>query len=192
MSYQLGYSDVLKALFSPSDPVGFLIIIGVFAGIPLLNIYLLKRAGKLRRSWRVLLVIAGILIAVILVPNWNMAGAGWQLTDGEFKLRAWPVAATLDVSAVRVALVENSGPWRPTVRTNGYGTPGLTTGWCRLANGKKAVVFRHLRSEKMVVIETGGRYYIISHPGVEKLYDALIAQGAAQWAIDTGERKGDV
>lgn len=76
------------------------------------------------------------------------------------------------------------------MRTNGYGTPGLTTGWCKLANGKKAVVFRHLRPEKMVVIEAGSRYYIIRHPGVEKLYDALIARGAAQWAADTGESDG--
>lgn len=96
----------------------------------------------------------------------------------------------MDVSAMRVALVESSSSWRPVMRTNGYGTSRLSTGWYRLANGREAVVFRHLRSEKMVVIEAGGRYYIISHPGVEKLYAALIARGAAQWAADAREGKG--
>jgi hypothetical protein len=33
-------------------------------------------------------------------------------------------------------------------------------------------------------------FLIISHPGVEKLYAAVIARGAAQWAADAREGKG--
>ena len=191
MSYQLGYVEVLQALFSPCDPLSFLLIPGALAGVPLLTFYLLKRGGELRRRWWVLLVITGILAAVTLGCGWPMAGSGWQFTDGELKLWAWPVSTTLAVGETQVALVEGSSPWRPVRRTNGYGTPGLCTGWCRLANGEKAVVFRHLRPEKMVVLETGGDYYILRHPGVERLYEALIREGAKRWEINAPEGKGD-
>ncbi|HHW43793.1 MAG TPA: hypothetical protein GXX25_08295, partial [Desulfotomaculum sp.] len=68
-------------------------------------------------------------------------------------------------------------------RTYGYGTPGLTTGWCKLANGEKAVVFRHLHPGRMVVLELEGRYYVLTHPGVEELYSALLARGVKQGAL---------
>jgi hypothetical protein len=189
MSYQIDYLDALRALFLPLDP---LMIVLVFL-VPLLLLipmpWALKAAGKWPRYWWLLPGIIALLIVIFLGVFLTEVGAGWRLTDGEFKLRAWPVATTLDVSAMRVALVESTSPWRPVMRTNGYGTPGLTTGWCKLANGKKAVVFRHLRSEKMVVLEAGGRYYILIHPGVEGLYEALIARGAKRWETNTGEEK---
>lgn len=79
--------------------------------------------------------------------------------------------------------MESSSPWRLVVRTNGYGTPGLCTGWCKLANGEKAVVFRHLRPNRMVVLESEGRYYVLAHPGVEELYRLLLARGVKQGAL---------
>ncbi|MEW6171606.1 MAG: PH domain-containing protein [Bacillota bacterium] len=192
MSYEIHYLDVLKGLLSPLDPLMALIMFVVFIVGPGATVWVLKRSGKWSRYWWQVPVGPLILITILLFGIWPQEGAGWRLTDGKLKIRAWPVSTTLDTKKIRAALVESSSPWRPVMRTNGYGTPGLCTGWCRLANGKKAVVFRHLRPPEMVLIEAGSRYYIISHPGIEKLYDALIAQGAVQWTADTGEGKGDV
>lgn len=166
MSYQLSYLDVLKALFLPLDPLGTLLLAGVFLGIPVLSIWKLKAAGEWRRWWWSLPVTVAFLLIIFLASSWPQAGSGWRLTDERLELKAWPVSTTLDLKGMRVALVDSSSPWRPVVRTNGYGTPGLTTGWCKLANGEKAVVFRHLRTDRMLVLEVGGRYYTLAHPGV--------------------------
>lgn len=177
MSYQVGYLGAL-------DPSMIIFL------LPLVFIpWLLKATGKWHEYRWLLPVIGPLLILFFLAVSLPQVGSGWRLTDGRLRLEAGPVS-TLDVTAMRVALVESSSPWRPVARTNGYDAARLSTGWYKLANGKEAVVFRHLRSGKMVVIETGGRYYIISHPGVEKLYAALIARGAAQRAADAREGKG--
>lgn len=190
MSYHVGYFDVLQALFSPPDPL----MIALASLVPLVLLILtpwaLKAAGKWPRYWWLLPVNIALLIVIFFGTCLPQKGSGWQLTDGDFRLRAWPVSTTLDATALHVALVESSSPWRPMMRTNGYGTPGLTTGWCKLANGKKAVVFRHLRPVKMVVLESEGRFYILTHPEVEKLYETLIAREAKRLETGTEEGKG--
>lgn len=182
ISYQLSCLDVLKALFLPLDPLGTLLLAGVFLGIPFLTIWGLKAAGEWPRRWWLLAVTISFLL-ILPLASWPQAGSGWRLTDEGLELKAWPVSATLDLKGTRAALVDSSSPWRPVVRTNGYGTPGLCTGWCKLANGRKAVVFRHLRPSRMAVLESQGRYYVLAHPGVEELYRLLLARGVKQGAL---------
>lgn len=40
------------------------------------------------------------------------------------------------------------------------------------------MVFRHLNSPQMVVLEYNDSYYVLSHPGVEELYEQLVNMGA--------------
>lgn len=183
MSYQLSYLDVLKAVFLSLDLLDILLMAGVFLGIPFLTIWGLKAAGEWRRRWWLLPVTIAFPLFILLLTSLPQAGSGWRLTDGRLELKAWPVSAMLDLKGTRAALVERSSPWRPVVRTNGYGTAGLTTGWCKLANGRKAVVFRHLRPSRMVVLESEGRYYVLAHPGAEELYRLLLARGVKQGAL---------
>lgn len=183
MSYQLSYLDVLKADFLPFDPLGTLLLAAVFLGIPFLTIWGLKAAVEWRRRWWLLPVTIAFLLFILLLTSLSQAGSGWRLTGGGLELKAWPVSTMLDLKGTRVALVESTSPWRPVRRTNGYGTAGLTTGWCKLANGRKAVVFCHLRSNRMVVLESKGRYYVLAHPGTEKLYHLLLERGVKQGAF---------
>lgn len=176
MNYQVDFWGVL-------DP-SMLVFLLPLAFIP----WLLKATAQWKEYRWLIPVGIPLLILFFLVAPLSQVGSGWRLSDGKLRLQAGPVS-TLDVTGMRVALAKSSSPWRPVMRTNGYGTSRLATGWYRLANGKEAVVFRHLRSEKMVVLEAGGRYYILIHPGVEGLYEALIAQGAKRWETNTGEGK---
>lgn len=179
MNYQVDFWGVL-------DP-SMLVFLLPLAFIP----WLLKATTQWKKYRWLIPVGIPLLILFFLVMPLFQVGSGWRLSDRKLRLQAGPVS-TLDVAEIRVALVGSSSPWRPVMRTNGYGTSRLSTGWYRLANGKEAVVFRHRRAEKMVVIEAGSRYYIIRHPGVEKLYDALIAQGAKRLETGTEEGKGGV
>lgn len=177
MSYQVDYPAVLKALFIPFDPVMIMIFIGYPLGLLVLFLFRKKTGDQLGYLWVVLLLSALVPILLIMGMSWAEAGSGWRLEKGKLILRA-SVSATLDPVETRVALVESSGPWRPVRKNNGYGTPGLSTGWFRLKNGEKAVVFRHLNSPQMVVMEYNDRYYVVSHPGVEELYQQLVDLGA--------------
>jgi len=59
------------------------------------------------------------------------------------------------------------------IRTFGIGMSEIAMGHFKLENVIKAVVFRHKNSEEFVVINASGKYYVIIHPGVDKLYNEI-------------------
>ncbi|RDV81709.1 DUF6141 family protein [Ammonifex thiophilus] len=189
-SYQLDYLQVLLASFWPPDPVMLLL----FPGLPLVSLLSFiwaLRSLRDREKYRwglifLLFITFSISLWWFLMPL-SQVGAGWQLSNGKLRITAWAGAAELEVKNTRVALVDSSSSWRPVLRTNGYGTPGLTTGWCKLANGQKAVVFCYLCPQKMLVLQYDGRYYVLAHPGVEKLYHLLLAGGAQEGVEGPGK-----
>lgn len=181
MSYHLDYLSVLKAIVLPFDPVFSLLVV-----VPLLAVAAWL-AWRIKRGDQPKVALTLSLILVIVIPvgatlgiSVSQVGTGWELADGKLDIKAPPVDVSLAVDKMQVAFVESDGPWGGWFRSNGYGTTGLTTGWCQLKNGKTAAVFRHLQSAKMVVIFVNKEYYVIAHPGVETLYRALIAEGASE------------
>ncbi|MFZ5595655.1 MAG: hypothetical protein ACOY31_01425 [Bacillota bacterium] len=178
MAYRLNYTDVLKANFIPFDPVMYIILIGFPVGVLLMFLFRKKMSDKLGYSWIVLFIAAIMPIILMFLTDISQVGAGWRIENGKLMIKTYSGSDTLDIQNIKVSLADISSPWRPVTRINGYGTPGLGTGRYNLKNGKKAVVFRHMGSPQMVVLEYNNSYYVISHPGVEELYQSLIAQGA--------------
>lgn len=188
-AYQLDYLAVLKALFVPFSLSSALLVVLPIAAAIILPLFFLRREflQKRRGSEKtqvfpyLLLIIhasAVIPIVLLLALSLTQVGAGWRLDGDVLQIKAPPVSASIEVKKAKVALLSLDGPWQPVLRTNGYGTPGLATGWFKLKNGKKAAYFRHLRPSEMVIIEWQGSYYLIAHPGVEDLYNLLITRGA--------------
>lgn len=177
MSYQVDYPAVLKAHFVPFDPVLYLIFIVFPLGLLMLFAFRKKTGPGLGYLWILLFITALMPVVILLGVSWSAVGSGWRLEEGKLSIKAF-VSVTLEPRETRIALVESSGPWRPVRREGGFGTSGLGTGWFKLKNGTKALVFRHLNSPVMVVLESGGRYFILSHPGVEDLYVKLTDLGA--------------
>lgn len=59
--------------------------------------------------------------------------------------RFYPVtlnAADVEVDGIRMIDLGSEPDWRPTMRTNGFGTRHYHSGWFRLANGKKVRMYR--------------------------------------------------
>lgn len=189
-AYQLDYLAVLKALFVPfSLSSAVLAVLPISAAIILPLFFLLRELLRVRRGsgetagphYMLMLIGASVIIpaVVVLGSSLPLVGAGWRLDGDVLQIKAQPVSASIEVKKAKVALLSLDGLWQPVLRANGYGTPGLATGWFKLKNGKKAAYFRHLRPSEMVLIEWQGSYYLIAHPGVKELYNLLVTRGAA-------------
>ncbi|MEW6448954.1 MAG: hypothetical protein AB1426_12895 [Bacillota bacterium] len=179
MAYLLDWFAVIKAFFVPADCLFYSIMLLAF-GIPLILILgQLKRGVPLQRIRPVFALLIAVPVAALLGISVLYTGSGWQLADRQLKLRtivgSWE---NIKVEQAQVALEEDTGPWEAKSRINGLGLPGLCVGWFKFKNGKTALYFRHLHSSQQVVLAVGSRYYVIAHPGVEKLYKELLARGA--------------
>lgn len=178
MDYQLNYKAVLKANFIPFDPVMYLIFIGFPAGLLILFALRKKMKDSPGSLWMILLPAAFMPLLLLLLMSISEVGSGWRLENGTLFVKTYAGHDRLELQGTKAALVDEFSSWRPVKRVNGYGTSGLGTGWYRLQNGQKAVVFRHMKSSQMVILQYKDRYYVISHPGVEVLYSRLAELGA--------------
>lgn len=115
-----------------------------------------------------LLYIAPTLIKTASGWDWY----GYELRNHTLNIKAWPVNEAVDLTNSEV-FITKSIEWRPKIRVFGVGMKEIGMGYFRLENGIKAVVFRHKDIEEFVVINSSGKYYVISHPGVEKLYEEI-------------------
>ncbi len=178
MAYQLSFWEVIKVFFVPVDPVFYLFLVsGV--GIPLASLLYALRKGIPFRKLLFLPVIVMVVLAAIPVISLLYTGSGWRLENRKLQIKANPGAPeTIELKKARVTLVESNGAWQPSLRINGIGLRGLSAGRFKFINGKEALYFRYVESPHKVVLESDGRYYVLSYPGVEEFYQELIARGA--------------
>lgn len=181
LAYQLDFLAAMKAIFVPVDPLFHFIIFIIFAVVisgPLYLVYQLKKRVSLQ-TWLLFIGMAVIPVAGLLGVSLLHTGSGWQLENGRLQIKTavW-AKETIELEKARVALVESTGPWQAEWRTGGLGLPGLAAGRFVFQNGETALYFRHLGSPRRVVLAVDNRYYVLVHPGVEELYEELIARGA--------------
>lgn len=127
-------------------------------------------------------VLFGGWVVIILAFNITIlsyvacGGFGYELKDDmlEIKLiKFFPIRDYVQLTNSEVMLTSDE-VWKPKMRIYGYAYPGLLMGYYKLNNGVKAVLFKHKDSDKFVVINSSGKYYVIIHPGVERLYEEII------------------
>lgn len=175
MSYKIDYTAALQAVFLSADIRFILFFIGIIGFIITYILY------KSQNKWTIIKGIAALVIFAMAIQGSaeHAVGSGWQLNDSQLSVKAWPVSKEINLKSAQILLADSSSQWQPVVRTNGYGISGLRTGWFKLRNGKEAVVFSHLSTDKLLVIKSGDCYYILVHPGVELLYNKLVSQGVS-------------
>jgi hypothetical protein len=139
-------------------------------------IYIIKTGGDRKKSIIPLSLAAFITIAAIAVLHWNVCiSGGWygyELNGAHLHLKAPPVDEVIDLRICNIFLT-NSSEWKPKLRTFGYKAGELRMGHHKLKNDIDAVVFMHKTDLPLLVINCSGKYYVISHPGVEKLYESI-------------------
>ncbi len=171
-------TNVDLAISTLTDPVLLAVTILVYL---VLGVHFSKtRQEKVRIAILLFMIILPILY---LLPVLIKASSGWdwygyEVLDHKIYIRAWPVDKIVDLNNSEVFLTK-SEKWMPELRSFGIGTRGIEMGHFKLKNGVKAVVFRHKNSDEFVVINSSGKYYVIIHPGVERLYNDVKKKGGS-------------
>lgn len=171
MQYKLTWQDAIKAIFVG----GNIFITGIFAILLILPVLI---SLLYVRELLFFIVILTVIIPLCILSITNL-NSGWCIEDEFFQLKAFASTKKMKISSMEIGMVKNNGDWHPSTRILGVGLPGLLMGDCRLKNKETALVFRHLNVEYLLLILMDGKYYLIGHPGIEKLHQALLAMGAS-------------
>jgi hypothetical protein len=86
--------------------------------------------------------------------------------------RKVPVAA-FDLDKARVINLDEHGEWRPFLKTNGLGMPGLRAGWFRSRGFVKLFCLLTTRDRVLVLPESSGGATLLSAANPSELLDAL-------------------
>ena len=167
LEYKVTSLDLM--IYTFTDQILLVVLIAVYIILG----YCLFRAS----SKRIILIFMIAFPILIVLPTLIKSFSGWhwygyELYDNKLHIRACPVDEIIDLNNSTVFLTE-SDEWRPKIRKFGIGMSKIAMGHFKLENGIKAVVFRHKNSEEIVVINASGKYYVIIHPGVDKLYNEI-------------------
>lgn len=171
MVYRISWREALIVFFVPMNMAFVLITIGIPILLSILLLFQLVVEA---------IIPIAILLATMLYVTLSNTGDGWRLDDNNLEIKSGSVLRVITIHSMEVELVEANSSWRPVLRTNGFGAPGLSTGYFTLQNGISAIVFRHLCNDRMLVLLSNNQYYIISHPGIEHLYNRIVQLGAKE------------
>ena len=177
MQYKFFSREVLGKIWHHQKIFAILFLLWLF-----LVIVILVRLFTLTeyRSFLYVIMLLGFLPPIIIAIIIGIT-TGWIIGNDNIAIFATGVKTKMHISSLEVAIIDDSSEWYPRRRTGGAEVPGLlASGICCLRNNVKASLIQHLRYKKFVIIQQGGRYYLIGHPGIEELYNELIRLGARE------------
>jgi Bacterial PH domain len=102
----------------------------------------------------------GLIASGLTVPRLEITDTGLRLS-GEFYGRFIP-ASELNLEQSRLVDITREPNLMPTIRTFGTGLPGYSTGWFRLRNGTKALLYLTNHKQAVYVPTTAGYSVLVS------------------------------
>ena len=168
MSYQIGYIDIFKPLI-PEIPVVLVI------GISLLFLLYKENKENIKHA-KIGLLIFTVTVSSVTILLASQVGSGWTLEGNNLRVKAFETR-NIQLSETEIDLVDIKGQWQLGRKRVGYNSGDLHFGFFYLKNEKSAIVFQHLASPKMLVILFNNEYIVLSHPGIENLYNELLSRG---------------
>jgi len=119
-----------------------------------------------------------IFFFVTFLLWWAVQRRRIVLANGElditatFYRRKLPIAA-LDLGKARIINLDEHSEWRPFIKTNGMGLPGLRAGWFRSRGFVKLFCLLTTRDRVLVLPESSGGATLLSVANPSGLLDAL-------------------
>lgn len=144
------------------------------------TIYPIIPAAGLKGFW-ILIPVALVLIAVITLLSYTLYGsrhATFELSDdglafhGDVWGRRIPLAE-LRGGAARIVEFRSEPGLRPARRTMGTGLPSYLSGWFRLADGEKALVYLTSRDRALYLPTTRGYAVLLTPQDPERMLTDL-------------------
>jgi hypothetical protein len=102
----------------------------------------------------------GLIASGLTAPKLEITDTGLRLS-GEFYGRFIP-ASELNLEQSRLVDLTREPNLMPTIRTFGTGLPGYSTGWFRLRNGTKALLYLTNHKQAVYVPTTAGYSVLVS------------------------------
>lgn len=99
-------------------------------------------------------------------------GGGNLRLVGDFWGREIPLRL-LDIDSARILDLPKDSDYAPKRRTFGTGLPGYASGWFRLRNGEKALLYLSRRQEVVYIPTTDGYSLLLSVDDPERFLQAL-------------------
>jgi hypothetical protein len=127
----------------------------------------------------VLVVFFILLVGLVVGIVYAMQHSSISLKDGNVVIRSFlygrtiPIAAILTDEAGAININQNTD-YAISMRTNGIGLPGFHSGWMKLNNGKKALVFV-TDKENVLVLPTKDFVVLFSTAKAREFVDKMRA-----------------
>jgi PH (Pleckstrin Homology) domain-containing protein len=132
-----------------------------------------------------------ILLVVVVAIMYSMVASSrnstFEVSSQGLRLRGDFYGRMIPASHLRISDVArvdlDTGPYRPTSRTNGIAIPGYRAGWFRLRNGRKGLLYVTDPKNVVVVPTTDGYDVLLSVINADQFVERIRAlPGAAPGA----------
>lgn len=177
MRYRIYGIEGIKAMLC--DKIALLIIAAILF-IPLQTLYsaFLNPSKDNMLGLMFTFVVMGPLLLIIALTSFI---SGWAISGDNLNLTISSVNTKLRIPALEVCIL-NDTKWAENATRAGTCIPGLLLSGLlyNIKKGLNITALQHLGYKRFVVIHTANQYYLIAHPGVEKLYDELLRLGATE------------
>lgn len=109
------------------------------------------------------------------------SSTGWTLDRETLHIQAL-AKSDIAISTAQIALVptQSGGPWRRPAGQVGLHYSTVDIGTYKLQNGKTATIFYYDNPQYVMILFSENHYYVLSHPGVELLYEELKQRGVGE------------
>jgi hypothetical protein len=136
---------------------------------------------------RLLWIIAGLIVAIMIVvllllfaSARGARDARFEVSDAGLRIRGDIYGRLVPASAIRgaearIVDVDATSDLTPSSRTAGTAIPGYQSGWYRLRNGEKALLYLTERGRAVYVPTTVGYSLLLSPKDPERFLDRLRA-----------------
>ncbi|MCG8433111.1 MAG: PH domain-containing protein [Gammaproteobacteria bacterium] len=127
--------------------------------------------GVIVAALAVLLALFGYLLYATQNISFEVSARGLQVRNDPFR-RFIPIE-NIDQTNIRAIDLERETEYRPRWRTGGTGLPGYKSGWFKLKNGEKALLFLTDYQSAVYIPTTQNYAVILSVAEPQRLVDTL-------------------
>lgn len=154
----------------------YVILFALFVFAPLILFFKIKSYSRYFVIFCPFFV--GGLLSTIPFFCFMYGGYGYACVDDYIEIKSYPFKHRIKLSEAEIILTE-SDEWRAAWRLFGVASPEYAVGKFRLKNEAEAVLFRHKSSDKFIVINASGKYYVLIHLRVEKLCEVIASKNTS-------------